>query len=310
VLSTRKKKTFIEEYDVYHDESDISGYWHGILLVPRSSRETLLKLLQAVRAFAKHHQPISLKGLDKESGRQWKVVHCWLHAGIAALIQDLKGERYPIFTGRYGETPEFALLDRVIGARFILFRIRDSLASLSGGMSYAAKVETTYRMAFKGGLKTFAKQGDGLCIRSLHFDNHEHLGRHVDKSRLISLIGERLDGIVFHEALIVDDKSSDHRLPSSQTYDDCQLLQLTDIFVSGFRTVLGIATCNAQLQVCRPLLELSERWNRGPARMRNSKWSNGFYLREGHIKDGQWTFANLEKPISGTQRGLFSVDEI
>jgi hypothetical protein len=265
-------------------------------------------LLASVRAFTKHHEPISLKRLDKPTGKVWRTINCWLHIGIAALIQNLKGQRYPILTGQDKQTPGFDLLEKVIGARFILFRVRDGLSSLGNYMDYGAKVETTYRMAFKGGLAMFANQGDKLCIRALHFDGHAHYGRGVDLKRILGRIGAPPSGVVLHQDLALDDRSSDHRLPGSQAYDDCQLLQLSDILVGGFRTVLGETTNDAQRQVCNPLLQLSDRWNQGAARMRHSKWCKGFCISEGFIRNGKWEFDIIQRPASNKQPGLFKTD--
>jgi len=300
--------TFVKDYDVYHDESLIAGYWHGILFVPRHTRHRLLGLLASARTFTKHSDPVSLKSLNKPTGKVWRTVNCWLHIGIAALIQKLKGQRYPILTGQDKQTPGFDLLETVIGARFILFRVRDGLSTLGNYTDYGAKVETTYRMAFKGGLAMFANQGDQLCIRALHFDGHEHYGRGVDIGRILNRIGAPPAGVVLHENLILDDRSSDHRLPGSQAHDDCQLLQLTDLLVGGFRTVLGESKNDAQRQVCSPLLQLSDRWNQGAARMRNSKWNKGFCLSEGFIKNDKWEFEILQRPAVSKQPSLFNTE--
>jgi hypothetical protein len=38
------------EYDAYHDESKEAGYWHGILLVPRDTRQRFIDQLKSIRA--------------------------------------------------------------------------------------------------------------------------------------------------------------------------------------------------------------------------------------------------------------------
>jgi len=301
----RGEPHFIEEYDVYHDESLVAGYWHGILLVPRSSRQRLLSLLENVRSFTGYSEPVSLKKLDTLSGKVCRTIRCWLHIGIAALIQNLKGERYPIFTGEDARTPGFDLLSEVIGARFILFRVRNGLGSLSYHLDWGGKVETTFRIAFKGGLALFANDGDVLSIRSLHFDGHEHYHRRVDVLRILGRIGKPPDGVVLSDEMEVDDRTSDHRKANCQTHDDCQLLQLTDVFVGGFRTVLGLSTSDAQAEMCRPLLELADRWNRGHARMKNSKWFRGFCLSEGYLENGVWQFAVPARPAKYEQSTFF-----
>ena len=38
------------DYELYHDKSQVGGYWHGILLVPTQGKSKLLGYLHAARA--------------------------------------------------------------------------------------------------------------------------------------------------------------------------------------------------------------------------------------------------------------------
>src|SRR5262245_29867068 len=93
--------------------------------------------------------------------------------------------------------------------------------------------------------------------------------------------------------------------PTCQDYDDCQLLQLIDILVGGFRTVLGSSTNDVHREVCKPSLELAERWLQGSRRMRNSKWSNGFCISEAFIENCEWRFTSIERPPHFENHRLF-----
>ncbi len=62
-----------EECDLYHDESLEEGYWHGMLLVPRASRETLLGYLHKIREEIDYYEPISIKKLERK-GKYSNVV--------------------------------------------------------------------------------------------------------------------------------------------------------------------------------------------------------------------------------------------
>jgi len=300
----RRTNTF-HQYDVYHDESRVAGYWHGILLAPRENRQRLLDLLAGVRRNTNCLTQVSLKTLDGLSGPKFRCTRSWLHIGIAALIQNLKGERYPIFTGEDARSPGYDLLDKVIGARLILSRIRDGHTPLAGYPDHASKVETTFRMAFKGGLSLFSSGGSELSINSIHFDGHEHHRRHIDRNRIIERIDRLPDSVSLPASVEIDDRRSDHRREPCQAYDDCQLLQLTDILVGGFRTVLGTATKQVHYDVCKPLLQLAERWSKGPLRMSRSKWSNEFCISEAYIEDHQWKFANISPAAEHNQPKLF-----
>lgn len=291
-----------EEYAVYHDESEIAGYWHGILFVPHKSRHRLLELLKDGRTRTKHPHRISLKKLSRQEGPIWNLLNCWVTVGITSLMQKLKGRSHAVYTGQKRRTLEVALVNHVIGARLIVFRIRGGLDCLGDGSTKATRFETTFRIGLKGGLNLFASQGAKISVRSLHFDGHEHHGRRVDLRRIVNLIHPLSAEATIHADVTLDDRSSDHtRTGKCQSYDDCQLLQLTDIFVSGFRTVLAEATCDAQRIVCEPFASLASEWNKGPARMRNSRWHGGISLSEAYLEDGQWQFARLERKTEDKQ---------
>lgn len=294
------------EYDVYHDESLKNGFWHGILFVPRDSRERLLSLLANIRHNTERSHQLSLKNLNKTSGRLYKCTSCWLQVGVAALIQDFKGRAYATPTGTDGQWAEYLPFTQLIKARFVLFRVREGLDSLNLCHDYAAKVETTFRMAFKGGLTMFSREGDELCIRSLHFDGHKHYHRRLDLGRILRDIGNPPSRIHLHDEIELNDDSSDHRGACAQPYDDCQLLQLTDILVAGFRAILADATATeAHRQVSRPLLELVDKWNRGRKGFGNSRWFKGFCISEGRIENGEWQFGSIEPDYEVLQTDLF-----
>ena len=228
-----------------------------------------------------------------------------MHIGIAALIQDFKGKAYEIPTGADGQWAKYLPFTRLIGARFVLFRIRGGLGSLNLCRDYAASVETTFRMALKCGLTMFSCRESELLIRSLHFDGYAHYHRRLDMHTILKGLGNPPYRVRLHTEIELNDNTSDHQKPSAQPYDDCQLLQLTDILVSGFRAILTEGTAEAQWQVSRPLSELMEKWNRGRKGFSNSRWSNGFCVREGRIENGQWEFSSVEPDFEAPQAELF-----
>jgi hypothetical protein len=148
--------------------------------------------------------------------------------GVASLIQSFKGRHYALPTGKEGRWAEFRPLSDVLSTRFVLFRVKGGLGPLTLCHDYAAKVEATFRMAFKGGLTMFARQGEELCIRSLHFDGYKHYKRRLDLHRILRKIGTPPRGVHLHREIVLGDGTSDHRDRDAQPYADCQLLQLTD----------------------------------------------------------------------------------
>ena len=282
------------EYDLYHDESKRSGYWHGMLLVPRPSRQILLDHLAAVRSNTTYQHPIKMNGIDKYTGPHYRSARAWLSIAVAALIQDFKKNVCHIYTGKDGRGAGVGEFLQLIGARFILFRVRDDHSLMVGYRDGAARVETTFRMGLKGGLHLFSKaNNDGLLVKSFHFDGYKHYGRRLDSKRIVGRLGALRDGVAVAPDLLIDDDSSNHNRQECQNYYDCQLLQLTDLLVSGFRTILGEQTHDAQRQVSAPLQELAGKWKQGYARMKQSRWFGGFCISQCWLENGDWVFSDF-----------------
>jgi hypothetical protein len=263
-------------------------------------------MLAATRNATEYQNPVSLKNVKHPGGNLYRCVRCWIQLGIAALIQNLKGQRFPIFTGDDKRIPGYDLLDKVIGARFIILRIRDGLQSLASYPNHASKVETTFGIGIKYGLKYFAGDGINSRVCSLHFDGYEHYRRRIDLGRIRRRMEDLPMGIHFPADTIVDDRSSDHSRLGCQDYDDCQLLQLADVLVSGFRTALGPPSGDAQATICAPLSKLAADWRLGAARMKNSRWSRGYCIREAFLQDGHWQYSNITPEYKDNQTSLFA----
>lgn len=297
------------EYAVYHDESQEAGYWHGILLVPVSGRKRLLEVLHLIRANTRYKDPVSLKRLANTSGRLYRCIRAWLQFGTVSLMQTLKGNRVPYDVGIDRPRPEYRLLESPVAAKFILFRVRDGHQQLIGLPDHAAKIETTFRMGLKGGLQLFAGSSKRIEIVSLHFDGYEHYQRRLDARRIIGRIGPLRENVTIAPTAQICDDPGDYRKPGSQSYDDCQLLQLTDLLVGGFRTLLGHATHSSHPRVAEPLRSLLDRWYKGPARMRNSRWRHGFCVSECYLEDGEWQFSDIRPQLPDDQYALPGVQQ-
>ncbi|MHC4927952.1 MAG: hypothetical protein ACYTER_11650, partial [Planctomycetota bacterium] len=104
---------------------------------------------------------------------------------------------------------------------------------------------------------------------------------------------------------IVDDRTSDHRKNDSQSYEDCQLLQLTDLLIGSFRVAFNYTTNNKNYHqmVADPVKYLVNKYSQGYARMQNSRWKNSFCMSQCSLQDGQWIFEDIE-PANNTGKQL------
>ena len=282
-------------YELYHDESKVAGYWHGILLIPTISKKRLLELLQYARINTCYLNAIALKKVKKKNSKVYTLASAWINIGVAALIQDFKGKNYSSFFGRYEKGRQIPEQFRdKLKCKFILFRERDNHMKMELHKDYGSKVETTFRIGMKGGLHLLGNLENPINIVKIHFDGHEHYQRNIDKNRIIERLNDLKDFCSIDKRdNIIDDRTSDHSQKDSQDYDDCQILQLTDLLVGGFRTRLGQCTRDLHMELTYPIKQLTDAYLKGYARMKNSRWFNGFCISQCYLENVHWVFEEI-----------------
>ena len=289
------------DYELFHDESQLDGYWHGMLLVPLSAKALLVENLQRARRNIRYQHPLAFKNISKRN-RVYGCSQAWLTLAIAALRSKTKGEPLPVYLGDKEQGKKvYPLFREKIGAKFILFCERDNLTKMIGHVDHASKVETTFRMGFKGGLHFLGEDEDPIRIERIHFDGHEHHKRHVDRHRIV----DRIEGLrdyctISSSPGLVDDRSSDHRKRGSQEYGDCQLLQLADLLIGSFRCNLRTSGNKPQQELAQQVKNLIDRYIQGYDRMQNSRWRNSFCMSECYLEDSAWKFRGLEYDREGS----------
>ena len=296
------------EYDLYHDESQEEGYWHGMLLVPCITRNQYLSYLKTIREETGYDSPIFLKKL-KSKGNRFNCVCSWIQFGVVSLMQYFKNEPYKVVVfcgkeyisenystgGNYKTILEIGNNNKIIGAKFILFKERDSHFKMGENYpDHTAKEETTFRMGMVGGMHCLGTNENPIKIKSIHFDGWEHHKRKIDKERIINRIYGLRDYCSFDRNLFIDEGRANHNKEKCQNYDDCQFLQLTDLLVGGFRTILSIEKNKIQKDVAFPISQLVEKWRGGHSRMKNSRWFRGFWASECRLEDAGWKFNDFQ----------------
>jgi len=240
----------------------------------------------------------------------------FLELAVNSLIQDMKGKGPHIIRSHRRTFSEHekraatAFKDLIVmreplKAKFILFRERDSHVQMNDQYfpDHAAKFETTFRIGLKGGLHFLFNPSNPSKINSIHFDGHKHLKRNISTDRVISRLNAGLrDYCTIND--IIDDRTGNHNKNDSQHYDDCQFLNLTDLLVGAFRTVLSDTYNTIQKEVSLPVQELVQKWNKGGARMLNSRWNKGFCISECYLDNNQWSFNNLINKDSETMNQI------
>ena len=283
--------------ELYHDESKVEGYWHAILLVPVVTKQVLLQFLSQARQNTNYMEPLGIKKIKKYN-RIYNCADAWVQICIAATMSQTKNQPYPIFLGSLirGQK-QYSLFKSVVGAKFILFKNRDNLEKMTGHQDYGSKVETTFRIGLKGGLHLLGNQSEGIHIARMHFDGHAHYHRRLSRDRII----ERLTGLRDYCSIstaddVIDDRTGNHKKTECQEYNDCQILQLTDLLVGCFRTVLSSVTKTNEThrKLAQPVKNIVDRYQQGSARMRNSRWRDSFCMSQCYLESGSWKYDEIE----------------
>lgn len=305
------------EYDLYHDESRENGYWHGMFLVPKSGRDYLLELLEGIRKNLDYRGVLSFKKATKARTKRFICTKSWVSIGAASLMQRKKTEPYPAFLtakmvyGKYGSRKrEYEQLERTIGTKFILFRERDAHRSFDEFFfpDEGSKVETTFRIGLKGGLHLLGSPDSPVKLSSLHFDGFEHYKRNIDRDRILGRLSGLRPYCSIETKIPIDDRSGNHsRINECQAYEDCQLLQLTDLLIGAFRASLQVKRPDDRRSISAHVKPLVERWREGYARMKNSRWFKGYCMSECSIQDGNWKFDEIVlENVKSSKGSLFS----
>jgi len=294
------------KYHLYHDESKQNGYWHGILLVPEDSRPRLLDMLQKVRNNTKHEAPLGIKSVMNSSGKLFRCAQAWILLAIG-LMRTKQG-RKP-YAAHFGETEAgrtvLRSLKERLGLKFILFREKDNHQKMQLLDRYADRVETTFRMGLKGGLNFLSTDDQPIHVTKMHFDGNEHHDSGIDRARIVGrLSGLKQSCSVLDADDLIDDRSGNHTRDGAQHYDDCQLIQLTDLLVGSFRTFLGECTRDEHKTLCYSARLPIEAFSRNPAGFRNSRWYGSVCMSQCELVNGNWVFSTLELLKDNSQEQL------
>ena len=282
------------DYELYHDESRKDGYWHLMLLVPTVRKDRLVLLLEECRKNLCYQHPVSFKKIRGE-GKKSKCAESWIQIAVASLMSRTKNKPYGLYLGeeKSGKR-QYEDFKGPIGCKLILFRERDELSRMEFYTDFGSKVEITFRMGFVGGLHYLGLPDEYISIDRIHFDNHEQYGRAISKYRIV----DRIKGLRDYCSIPtrsdqIDDRSSDHTNDDSQAYNDCQLIQLTDLLVGGFRTLFRGSDNPIHHKIAAPIKAVLEKYT-NPHHWKNSRWRNSMTLSQCHLDDGRWHFESIE----------------
>jgi hypothetical protein len=209
---------------------------------------------------------------------------------------------------------EYRVIKTLLGCRFILLRELNSHSMMFTGLSSLEAIETTFRMGIKGGAHKLFSDTDPLLVGNVFIDGDEHyigeFGRSFDINRtLVRFATERRPYVSFLAGPQLIPQRSDHRkIESHQLPSDSHLLQLCDILIGGSRFhILDDDPAHVRYDVSGPCRDLLQHDQENQARMKESRYFNGFSLSQCWLENGEWNFAPLQtrKKLSPKQFSLF-----
>ncbi len=312
-LSRYEVRNFENNYCLYHDESVKDGYWHGMLLIPINKRKLFLTVLESIRHKDGYFDKISFKEIEGP-GQKFNLADHWLQVGMGFLRSKPNKEKYPVLNWGDDERESdvgskyLSLGPELIGAKFILFRVKDDHKNMTHLNERACKIETTMRMGITAGLHFLGDQDNQIHINKIHLDGYQQNNRHADVSRIVDRIyGLRNYCSFGPRENLIDDRSSNPKSEDHQEFIDCEFLMLTDLLIGSFRVALSSFEKNRYKKRLSSHAEIIlEKMSHGKRRMMNSRWTNSFCLSECELTGEQWIFYNIElaKPDNRNQLPL------
>jgi len=305
-----------EVFDIYHDESTQDAYWHGIYFVPRSSRGILLDLLKESRQHNDYHHKLSYKDIGKKAKSRHAIpltAKSWTTIGIAAIQQQKVG-RYPpqIYLGMNtwkGRPAKYRTLQSLLGCKLAVFRERDNHRKMA--LDPLDNIEATFKMALKGALHYLFNYRSPVVVGNIYLDGEDHyIGRHgrtFDGQKILrKLKAEAWDHVSFSpDSRVIPFESDHHKLGVDDDKSHSHLLQLVDLLLGGFRFYSHCPDKgHIRYHISRQCRSLLERERDNFARMKQSRFFQGFSLNEAWLDDDQWCFRPLDLKKGGGSSGL------
>jgi len=293
-------------YDIYHDESKEEAYWHGFYFVPRTNRDYLLSLLNDARLNTGYFHQVHyqrIKSKIKCNNVKAIIINSWTTIGVSSLQQQKLYKIPPfIYMGRIPRKtkPIYKKLEDLIKCRFAVFKEKDKHQKMFFKDDNLRNIEITFKMALKGALHKLFSNDDPVTIGNIFIDGDEQYigeyGRNLNTTEIIRKLQlEKREYVDFlDDSEIIPQKSSHRKLKSGQNAEDSDLLQLCDILIGGVRFHSYCPDTNiTKYRISEPCRDLLKHDQDNIARMKESRYFNGFLLNEAWIEDDEWKFCQL-----------------
>lgn len=187
----------MREYEVWHDEykwdDTTNEYWHWIFFMPIDKKDKIIEHLKEIKAKHKTDSNKDVKFawcLKDFNSINAKIVRNNLCL-FSHLLITKESEAKTFITHRtqkdlYEKKLEpFLTLEWLYWCKFVLLHIPDNHENMTNfPLSYADRVETTFRIWFKWWAHFLFWERNPIIIKNFYFDWYEHHWRKIDFSRI------------------------------------------------------------------------------------------------------------------------------
>lgn len=287
-----------EIWNIFYDECKEDGYWHCFIFVPKSKTRLLFDYLQKARSCLDYWGIIRFGDIGrraKANHTRVRLVRSW----ISILIYSIQQQKIEadLYLGHDSKRPVFTKIrgpENKIGAKLVVFREKEKHKDMYSSMSEAQKIETTFRMGLKGGTHLLFLN-EQIIVNKIYFDAPENsFKENFDSENMLGKFKrEARDYVKFTKDSEI--------IPICKDEYNCDdpvsnFMQLADIAVSGTRCqVCDLTDFKVRYDITRPLRdELLFKNVDNYARMKESRYFNGFRLSEAWVEGGKWDYKVIE----------------
>lgn len=290
----------ITDYEIWHDESKKGGYYHGLLFVPVSKKQSLLDDLRKIRDEhgIAYDREVKFSGCLKK-GTPGRFIRNQLSLfkhviksnpkNCTQLYNRSKKDKYE------GNFEPFLELYGKYHCKFGLLEIRDIQDTLDYFHNYRKKVETTFRFLVKGCCHGMFDRNSPIRLLKLHFDGNNQYKGDLNAKRILK--GNWRQYCRIDDNLEINDKHMSQRKLSGKL-----IMNFIDNIVGAWRArINGEKDPNQYLY---PLVDLHKRARKKQIFSNpNSRWYKSLSLSEFTIREGEPKFPNLFR--NPNQQSLF-----
>ncbi len=288
----------MRDYEIWHDENkggdQENKYWHGIFFLPIDKKDELINALKKIRKEYKtdENKDVKFAGVLKNSKtKNAQIVNNNLALFSHLLIIKEKEAKTDIFHRTNKDIYKkqinpYLTLNGIFGCKFVLFFIPNNHKDFTKyPMYYSERVETTFRMGFKGGVHLLFSKQNPINIQKFYFDGNEHHGGKINLERILK--GGFREYCSISDTCQIDDSQMKKRDSDSKI-----IMSFVDNIVGAWSAILEKKIDSGN--ILYPIKNIHDRLKNNKIILNpNGKWHKSISISKLEIKDEEIIFPDF-----------------